>query len=188
MNQSEENPKTPSMRTILLFLLGGTLIASAQNPSPTQQAEAFYAKGIAAEKAGDPITAKAAYAHALQLNPQHANARYKLGEIKRNSGTIAAKGREAKFGQVTIPQIQLEEAPLSEALDALRLAIEKASPEKKDEIVPNFVIEDPDRVLANAKVSIQLKGVPAKGVLEYILTQSGAKARYDEHAVVILPR
>jgi Tetratricopeptide repeat. len=176
------------MRTILLFLLGGTLIASAQNPSPAQRAEMLYAKGLAAEKSGDPTTAKEAYSQALQLNPQHANARYKLGEIKRNSGAIAAKGREAKFGQVTIPQIQLEGAPLSEALDALRLAIQKAAGDKADEMTPNFIIEDPDKVLANAKVSLQLKGVPAKGVLEYILTQSSAKARYDEHAVVILPR
>jgi Predicted methyltransferase (contains TPR repeat) len=175
------------MRTILLFLLGGSLLASAQTASPAQQAETFYNKGLAAEKAGDPTTAKAAYAQALQLNPQHANARFKLGEMKHNSGTIAAKGREAKFGQVTIAQIQLEAAPLSEALDALRLAIEKAAPEKAD-AAPNFIIEDPDKRLANAKISLQLKGVPAKGVLEYILTQSGAKARYDEHAVVILPR
>ena len=175
------------MRTILTLLLGGSLLASAQTGTPAQQAEAAYAKGLAAERAGDPVTAKAAYSQALQLNPQHANARYKLGEIKRNSGAIAAKGREAKFAQVTIPQIQLEGAPLSEALDALRLAIEKAAPDKAD-AAPNFIIEDPDQRLANAKVSIQLKGVPAKGVLEYILTQSGAKARYDEHAVVILPR
>ena len=176
------------MRTILLFFLGGALIASAQNPNPAQQAETLYAKGLAAERAGDPSTAKAAYAQALHLNPNHANARYKLGEIKRNSGAIAAKGREAKFGQVVIAQIQLEAAPLPKALDALRLAIGKASPDKSDATLPNFIIEDPDKALANAKVSIQLKGVPAKGVLDYILKQSGAKARYDEHAVVILPR
>lgn len=176
------------MRTILLFLLGGTLFTSAQNATTAQQAEAFYTKGLAAEKAGDPVTAKAAYGQALQLNPQHANARYKIGEMKRNSGAISAKGREAKFGQVTIAQIQLEAAPLSEALDALRLAIERSSTDKSDASLPNFIIEDPDKVLTNAKVTLQLKGVPAKGVLEYILTQSGARARYDEHAVVILPR
>lgn len=175
------------MRTILLFLLGGTLFASAQNTT-SQQVEALYAKGLAAEKAGDPVTAKAAYAQVLQLNPNHAQARFKVGEMKRNSGAIAAKGRETKFGQVTIAQIQLEAAPLSEALDALRLAIQKASTDKSDETLPNFIIEDPDKVLANAKVSLQLKGVPAKGVLDYILSQSGAKARFDEHAVVILPR
>ena len=176
------------MRTILLFLLGGTLVSSAQTASPAQQAEIIYAKGLAAEKAGDPTTARAAYTQALQLNPKHANARYKLGEIKRNAGAIAARGREAKFGQVTIAQIQLEAAPLSEALDALRLAIEKASTGKDDATLPNFIIEDPNGVLANAKVSLQLKGVPARGVLDSILTQSGAKPRFDEHAVVILPR
>lgn len=165
--------------------------ASSQTPvkapaaSPAQQAEACYQKGIAAEKAGDPATAKQAYLEALRMNPRHANARYSLGQLKTNYASIAAKGREAKFGAVMVPEIKLEEASLKESLAALQIVVEKQS---KDEVSPNFIVQDPKGALANGKVSLVLKNTPAKGVLKYILDQAGAKARYDEHAIVIMPQ
>lgn len=184
-HQLGKNPKNLNMRTLLFFLIGGFMTAQAQDTSPAKQAEAFYQKGVLAEKAGDPATARSNYAQALKLNPSHPDARFKIGELKRNSGAISAKGREEKFGKMTIPQIMLEEAPLSEALQALSMAMEKAAP---GEAPPTFIIEDPDRALDKARINLQLNGVPAKGVLSYILAQGGAKARYDEHAIVILKR
>ena len=172
------------MRAILPLFFSGVLMAQAQTPNPSAQAEQLYNKGVAAEKAGDPVTAQKSYSAALRLNPQHANARYRAAQMKIEGGSIAAKGREAKFGQEIIPQIALEGASLQESLDALRLMIEKnAGPEK----APNFIVQDPENKLDKARITLQLKGVPAKGVLSYILTQSGAKATYDEHAVVISP-
>jgi tetratricopeptide (TPR) repeat protein len=173
------------MRTILLVLIGGFVTAQAQDASPARQAEAFYQKGVIAEKAGDPVTARSSYMQALKLNPNHPDARFKVGELQRTSGSISAKGREAKFGKAVIPKIILEEAPLSEALQALGMAMEKAAP---GEPAPTFIVEDPAKALDSVRISLQLKGVPAKGVLDYILAQGGAKARYDEHAIVILKR
>lgn len=172
------------MRIILSLFLGGIMMAQGQNATPAQRAELLYRKGVAAEKVGDPGTAQQAYAEALQLNPNHPDARYRIGELKRNSASIAAKGREAKFGQVIIPQILLENATLSEALQALQLSIEKNS---SPESTPNFIVKDPDKKLENARVSLQLKGIPAKGVLDYILSQTASKAVFDEHAIVIQP-
>ena len=122
---------------------------------------------------------------ALQLNPKHANSIYRLGELKHSAGSISAKGRGAKFGQVIIPQLALEGATLAEALDALRLSMEKASGGAD---TPNFIMKDPENILAAARISLQLKNLPAKAALEYILSQGAAKATYDEHAVVIAPR
>ena len=39
------------MRAILLLILGGTLL-QAETPNPARQADEYYAKGLAAEKAG----------------------------------------------------------------------------------------------------------------------------------------
>jgi tetratricopeptide (TPR) repeat protein len=167
-----------------------TLEASAQTPvkkpsaSPAQQAEVFYRKGLAAEKAGDPATAKQAYLDALRTNPHHANARYSLGQLKTNYASVAAKGRESKFGAVIIPEIKLQEATLKESLAALQAMVEK---ESKEEVTPNFIIQDPKNQLSQAKISLVLKNAPARGVLKYILDQARAKARYDEHAIVITP-
>ena len=60
--------------------------------------------------------------------------------------------------------------------------------ESKGEVTPNFVIEDPKKLLASQKISLNLKNTPSRGVLKYLMDQTGAKARYDEHAVVIIAR
>ena len=60
--------------------------------------------------------------------------------------------------------------------------------ETKDQLSPNFIIQDPQNKLANAKITLNLKNLPASAVIKYLLTQANARARYDEHAVVIEPK
>jgi tetratricopeptide (TPR) repeat protein len=181
------------MKKILPAILAATLIsqasaetaASKPAQTPAQQAEAFYRQGQAAEKAGDPATARTAYTAALQANPKHANARYSLGELKITSATLAARGREAKFGAVVVPEFKLDGASLQESLDALRIIVEKSS---KEQVTPNFVIQDTKSQLAAAKISLNLKAMPAKAVLQYLMDSASAKSRFDEHAIVITAR
>lgn len=52
----------------------------------------------------------------------------------------------------------------------------------------NFILQDPKNALAEAKITLVLKNTPARGVLQYLLAQANAKARYDEHAIVIMPK
>lgn len=181
--------KTPTlMLRVLPLAIAAALVsqASAQAPaaSSAQKAEALYRQGVAAEAAGDPAAAKKAYQAALQVNPRHANATYSLGQLKTNYTKVAAKGREAKFAAVMVPEFKLDQASLKESLDALQLIVEKQS---NEEVTPNFVIQDPKNSLAAAKITLVLKNMPAKGVLQYLLQQAGAKARYDEYATVIMP-
>ncbi|MCX6865529.1 MAG: hypothetical protein NTV46_04805, partial [Verrucomicrobia bacterium] len=178
----------PTMNQFLSLVVVALFVAlaSAQTPAlaPAQQAEVLYRQGLAAEKAGDPAAAHNAYAAALKADPNHANARYSLGQLKLNAGTIAAKGYEAKFGAVMIPEFRLDAASLQESLDALRVIIEKQS---NQAVIPNFIIQDPKNQLAAAKITLNLKKLPAKGVMQYLMEQAGAKARYDPHAIVISP-
>ncbi len=175
------------MNNSLLLLIAGVSVALAEPaaPPPAQQADAYYSKGIAAEKAGDVETARVAYTQALQLNPGLANCRYRLKQLQIDEPQIAAKGREGKFNKVMVPVFQLEGATLQEALNALSLIIDK---ESKGQLTANFVIQDPHKKLAAAKLSLNLKNVPASAVMTYLITQTNAKARYDEHAVVIEPK
>lgn len=177
--------KPMKIYSIIGLFIGGTLIASAQNPPPAQQAQQLYNQGLSLEKAGNIQGAKTAYTQALQLNPQLADARYRLGELKLDRGQLAAKARESKFGSLIIPQMNLDGATVSESLEALRISMEKVS---NGEVAPNFVMKDPDKKLEKSSISFQLKAVPAKAILEYILSQGNAKATFDEHAVVIEPR
>jgi len=172
------------MRTFLILFIGGTLAASAQNPTAAQQAQQFYQQGIAQEQAGDVAGARTAYTQALRLNPQLADARFRLGQLKMDRGQLAAKAREKKFGSLIIPQMNIEGATVYESLEALRVSMEKVS---NGEVAPNFVLKDPDRKLEKTSVTFQLKSVPAKAILDYILSQGHARATFDEHAVVIEP-
>ncbi len=173
------------MKTLIaLFVFAlATPVVLAQ--SAAQQAEAYYKRGLAAERSGDPEAAIDAYKNALKLFPRHAKARYRAGQVKINAESIKSAATEAKIGAVMIPVYQLEDASLQEAIELLAIAMEKAT---NDEIVPNFVIEDPKKKLEDTTVTMNLKNIPVKAVLEYLLTQTNTKIRYDEHAVVILAR
>ena len=175
--------KIPSL--VLAVALSSHAFAQSPAPSPARLAESLYLKGVAAEKAGDPSAAHQAYAAALKANPNHANARFSIGQLKLNSGAITAKAREGKFGAVMIPEFKLDEATLQEALAALQTLIEKQS---KGQVTPNFVIQDAKNQLAAVKISLNLKAMPSKAVMKYLMDQSAAKARYDEHAVVVTPK
>ena len=169
----------------ITLIVACALISQVHAESPGQLAESLYRQGQVAEKAGDPVAAKNFYARALKADPRNANAIYSLGQLKVTSGTIAAKGREAKFGGVMIPLFQLDQASLQEALAALGQIIEKQS---NPAVAPNFLIQDPQNVLAAKKISLNLKNTPSQAVLSYLLEQAGAKARFDEYAIVITPR
>ena len=175
------------MSKIITFLVASTLISPAfgQTPAPAPTAGSLYKQGQDAEKAGDPVAAGNFYKSALKADPNNANIRYSLGQLKLNAADIATKGREAKFGAVMIPLFQLDGATLQEALEALSVIIEK---ESKNQVTPNFVVEDPKKLLATQKISLNLKNTPSRGVLKYLLDQTNARARYDDHAVVITAR
>ena len=178
------------MQKILILVVAAATAALAAPgappaPPPALSAEAYFAKGIAAEESGDVASARNAYTKALQLNPDLANCRYRLKELELNGAKVAAKGREVRLSKIMVPVYHLDGATLQEALDALNLIIDK---ESKGLVVANFVVQDPNSKFAAAKLSLNLKNLPASAVIKYLMTQANAKARYDEHAIVIEPR
>jgi tetratricopeptide (TPR) repeat protein len=177
-----KTPTTP--RPLLPLLFACALMSSLSAETPVQRAELLYRQGQAAEQAGDPEAARKAYTGALQADPKHAHARYSLGQLKITAPAIATKGREAKFGAVMVPEFRIDQAPLKETLEAFQIIVEKQS---KGEVTPNFILQDPKETISAAKITLVLKNTPAKAVLQYILEQAGAKARHDEHAIVIRP-
>lgn len=105
--------------------------------------------------------------------------------MKISGPALAAKGREMQFGAVMVPELKLDETPLKDSLEALQVIVEKQS---NDKITPNFILQDPKGNLAGVKITLVLKNTPANPVLQYMLDQAGAKARHEEHAIVISPK
>jgi tetratricopeptide (TPR) repeat protein len=172
------------MKTLIVLAALAITGPVALAETAAEKAEAYYRKGLAAEKAGDPTTARAAYNAALELRPDHANARFRAGQVKINAASIKSTATEAKIGSVKIPVYQVEDSTVAEAIEVLSLAMDKATDGK---VAPNFIIDDPKGKLGERRISMQLKNIPVKEILTYIHSQAGTKARYDEYAVVIKP-
>ena len=157
----------------------------AEKASNAQKSMAVYQKAVQLEANHDAAGAKQAYQAALRLDPGNAKARYRLGQLKLRYDQVEAKGHEKKFSTIQIPEFRVEDAEFGEAIRALAQLTEKAS---EEEFYPNFVIQDPSNTLAARKVSLQMKGVPAGPIFEQLLEMARAKARFDKHAIVIMPR
>lgn len=174
------------MKTLLACAFAVSVLSpSVRAENAAEKAEALYNQGRAAEAAGDAEKATTAYRDALKLNPNHANALFRLGEVKLNAKKMKTVALKTKIEAVVIPVYQIDDTPFQEAIDLLVIAVEKNS---NGEITPNFVIEDPNKKLDNTKITMSLKNVPVKAILDYLTTQANTKVRYDEHAVVIIPR
>ena len=139
---------------------------------------------MVAVRDGDLEAARKAFTGALQIDPNHGNARYQLIELRNNGDRIAARARQVKLEQVKLPIVQFDDVTLDEAVAAIDLLVRK---ETKEEFIPNFVIRDPDGRISERKVELQLRNVQASVALKYVLDLVGASVRYEQHAILILP-
>lgn len=158
-------------------------------PAHGDQATESYKAGMTAMTSGNYQAAQTAFMKTLKLRPDHANARYQLGQLKANKGKIIATKRSSQLAAIKIPKIDLNNVTLSEALVAISGMVDEqvAKAKPKSDFSPNFIIRDPKNKLGEREVSLRLKNVPAKVALDYVLEQAGGIARYDEHATVIKP-
>ena len=170
-------------RILILTILSSFLTGSVFAQTPAN-ASTYYRQGVNAEQAGDPDAAREAYQQALRLNPQHADARFRLGQLGMRREAIVRQGRQAALTGVTLPNVVFDDANLRESLDALATMVETQSEGK---VAPNFVVQDPDGTLAEARISLKLRNVTAGAVLDYIVEMAKARARHDEFAIVIMP-
>ena len=161
------------------------LAVLATLPVRADTAADLYKQGLSAVEEGNVRAAELAFKEVLRLQPGNANARYQLGELQRNQGSIAARARSRELEKYQLAQIDFSKTEVSEAIVALSMMIEKKSEGK---FSPNFMIQDPGNKLANREVTLQVKNLPAKVALDMILAQAGASARYEQHAIIIRPR
>ncbi|GAA5482517.1 tetratricopeptide repeat protein [Haloferula sargassicola] len=175
------------MKTNILI----AILALAALPAAADEANDAYLRGMEAMKNNDAEGAQKAFAETLRLRPDHPYARYQLGRLKQEAPMMSARKKEAQLASVRLPEINFEEAPLSEAVAALNAMIETESGKtlgKENAVIPNLMVQDSTGQLGKKEVTLQLKNIPANTVLNYVLDQVGGRIRYDEHATLILPK
>lgn len=171
-----------------ILMVGLSLMTSAHADKFKEHAKkvaAHYNAGVTAVKRGDSARAKASFQEVLRLQPGHGPARHQLNRLQLNVNQVLEQQRVAKFKETKLDKVDLKDASLQEALEALNYLSGKAT---KDKFTPNFVINDKAGKLSDKKVNLNMRNIPLAAALKYTLEQAGAKARYDKHATVIEPQ
>lgn len=180
--QNGLNANTKNSMKHLTLLLSLALAGSAFAEKIT--ASDLFRQGEAALAKGDIDSATAAYTKALQLDPSHGDSKFRLLSMKNLNATARVKLRQEKLASITLKSVTLEDLTLEESLEALGAMVAKATNNTFD---PNFVVEDPDKRMAESNVNIRLRNIPASVALKYILSQSKAKDSWDEHVITVRP-
>jgi type II secretory pathway component HofQ len=107
-------------------------------------------------------------------------------KIKTSQGTISTEQAKVETkpsaGEVILPKVQFHEATLTEAVEFLRVKSRELDPEKKG---LNILVKpggDP-----KAKITMELKDVPAYEALRYVAEIAGCKLTVEGDVFVIAP-
>ena len=168
----------------LILASSGLAQADGSSDARAQEVAKLYNQGLVAEKNGQVDTAKVCYESVLALQPRHGNARFRLLNLKSRRAELSNALQKRKLQKIIIPNVEFSEVKLSEAIEGLSVLITNHDPQKQG---VNLVLQDPKGLLSDKKINIKLKGVPASAILDYILAQGSATARYDAYAVTVKP-
>lgn len=172
-----------AVMAVSLALVAGSGAQSVSGADGTS-VSALYRQGLSALEDGDAEIARQSFVEVLRRQPNHINARINLDRLRSRTGELATTRRKALLKKIVIPNVDYDEVPLPEALEALSVVIKA---ETKGKFNANFVVRDPGRDFAKRPVTLKLSGVPASVVLEHLLSLADAQARYDQYAILVRP-
>lgn len=178
-----------STTTLLAVLTFSNISMAEQSSRQTrlnqkQQVASYYKIAEQAFQAGDKAKTTKALRKALAINPKHGPSYALAIKLKKSGSAFKVKARETQFGSVMLPVVDLQDEPLSEALRILSTLVEEKS---NQTVFPNFVIQDKSSTLKDKPITLNMKNVPAKVVLEYLMNMAHASAKFDEYATTIRP-
>ena len=178
--------KIMKIQRALIIMTAITLGLGAANGQNTQKkaptSKDYYEAGLKAKAAGDIDKSRQYFQAALKLDPRNANATYQLKNLP--VAKMAEVTRKNALSTIILPQVRIEQSTLGDALSGFTLLVEAEAPDA----VPNIVVQDPQKLLEGSVITLNVKGVPAKGVLDFILSQAGAQAKFEEYAIIVTPR
>ncbi|MBK1855008.1 tetratricopeptide repeat protein [Verrucomicrobiaceae bacterium 5K15] len=182
--------KTTTMIVALTLAVGAPAFAQSNTTSSppadrATQANTLYQQGVIAMRSGHYDAAASSFRQVLQLYPKHLKAKQNLLYILENKDALVLKKRKAALKTVIIPSVDFDKETVQESLTILASLISRESNKK---VAPNFIVQDPKGQFENRSITLRLNNIPAETLLNYIVTQAGARVRYDAHAIVVTPR
>lgn len=175
-------------RIITLITIASASLLMSFGDEVSQKAakvEDYYKKGVQLMNAGNYDEAEKYFKAILKAVPNH-KSNYQLQQLKLNRAAAKGKLAEKQVKGVIIDKIELEDAPLEDAIDALKALVDRHNGE--DLGTPNIVTQDPTGKLTDKKVTLSLSNIPAEVVMTHMLDLVGARADFTEHMIKIIPR
>src|SRR5690606_3692299 len=86
-------------------------------PAHADRMADIYKEGLIAVDQSNVKAAELAFREVLRLQPNHPHARFQLGELQRNQGSVAARARQRKMAEFQIDQVNFDKVELSDALE-----------------------------------------------------------------------
>lgn len=143
--------------------------------------ENLFQMGRVAYYKGDLEQAHQLLSMVEQQAPRHQETRILLLDVRAKLNATGSSLKK-KYEGVKIAKIEFAEVTLEEALDGLRALSKNASQGK---MVPNFIVAD--QALKTKTLSLTLTDVPLTQAIDYVAGIAGARAAYDQHAVIFSP-
>ncbi|MEQ1747999.1 MAG: hypothetical protein ABL974_01145 [Prosthecobacter sp.] len=163
------------VRLAFIFVMGAGLEVAAA----ADDLENLFQMGRTAYYRGDLEQAQQLLSMVAQQNPRHQETRILLGDIRAKLKASSGSSLKKRYEGVKIAKIEFADVTLQEALDGLRAMSKNAS---SGQVLPNFIITD--EKLKAKMLSLTLTDVPLTQAIEYVARIAGAKASYDDHAVL----
>ncbi len=157
----------------ILVMAAGSGVATAAD-----DIETLFQMGRTAYYKGDLEQAHQLLSMVAQQNPRHQETRILLGDIRAKLNASGSSLKK-KYAGVKLAKIEFADVTLQEALDGLRVMSKNAS---SGQVVPNFIVTN--ETLKTKTLSLSLTDVPLTQAIEYVARVAGAKAAYDDHAVL----
>ncbi len=165
------------VRLALVLVTGASIGAAPLRAA--ENLENLFQMGRDAYYKGDLEQARQLLTMVQAQQPRHQESRILLGQVNAKLKMSAGSSLKLKYSGVKLSKVELTDVTLQEALDGLRALSKNAS---GGQVVPNFLVTDPK--VAGAKVSLTLTDVPLPTAIDYVARIAGAKATYDQHAVL----
>lgn len=179
--------RTTTMIVALALAAGAFAPTSllADESEQIKRARALYQQGLSAMEEGKYNIAQMSFREVLRIYPKHIQARKHLLYISSNRNNLETKKRRDALRKVIIPKVNFDNSTVTEALNVLAVQVER---ESKQQVTPNFIVQDPSGAFKQRKINLRLNRIPAETLLRYIIDQANGIVRYDKHAIVIRPR
>ncbi len=178
------------MKKLLRIAIIGTLCTSglqAENSSNHSKAVSLYNEAVTLHKQGEYLKSLEKLKTAVDLSPNFTKARHAYIKLDRTKDKLIYAKRVAALKTVVVDKIDLNNDSLQMTLEKLSDQISQYNKANKTKHIANFVVVDPARKLAKAKIKFTLSNVPATVVLDNAMLMANARYKIETYVIKIYP-